>query len=44
MCYVYEISKEGEVEVSKTEFTKPVNAAGDPSSGGNPALLESLLA
>lgn len=44
VCYVYEISKEGDVEVSKTEFTKPVNAAGDPSSEGNPALLESLLA
>jgi len=47
VCYVYEMSKDGEVEVSKTEFTKPVEATtgGAPSqAGNNPALLQSLLA
>jgi len=46
VCYVYEMSKEGEVEVSKTEFTKPVQAtAGGTSAaaGSNPELLQSLL-
>ena len=46
VCYVYEMSKEGEVEVSKTEFTKPVQTTtdGTPVAGNNPALLQSLLA
>jgi len=46
-CYVYEMSKDGEVEVSKTEFTKPVQAAAGgtpPAETNNPALLQSLLA
>lgn len=47
VCYVYEMSKEGEVEVSKTEFTKPVQATPNGTSAGagnNPELLQSLLA
>ena len=47
VCYVYEMSKEGQVEVSKTEFTKPVQAIttdGTQATGNNPALLQSLLA
>jgi hypothetical protein len=36
VCYVYELNK-GEVEVSKTEFTKKVSEA------YSPALLQSLL-
>lgn len=47
ICYVYEMSDEGDVEVSKTEFTKPVQATtgGTPLGGGNnPELLQSLLA
>eukprot|EP00537_Pseudo-nitzschia_pungens_P019451 CAMPEP_0172408502 /NCGR_PEP_ID=MMETSP1061-20121228/75890_1 /TAXON_ID=37318 /ORGANISM="Pseudo-nitzschia pungens, Strain cf. pungens" /LENGTH=286 /DNA_ID=CAMNT_0013144637 /DNA_START=322 /DNA_END=1182 /DNA_ORIENTATION=+ len=47
VCYVYEMSKDGEVEVSKSEFTKPVPApqTAVPAAGGNnPALLQSLLA
>ena len=40
-CYVYELVND-EVEVTKTEFTKPAPA--DASSSGNPALLQSLLA
>jgi len=46
VCYVYELNKGGEVEVSKTEFTKPVQRTteGLPTTGNNPTLLESLLA
>mmetsp|Transcript_8423 Transcript_8423/g.24923 ORF Transcript_8423/g.24923 Transcript_8423/m.24923 type:complete len:232 (+) Transcript_8423:217-912(+) len=47
VCYVYELSKDGEVEVSKSEFTKPVPAAQtavQAAGGNNPALLQSLLA
>lgn len=47
VCYVYELKKDnGEVEVSKTEFTKaPAPTAEGPEAGGsNPALLQSLLA
>eukprot|EP00536_Pseudo-nitzschia_multiseries_P008834 jgi/Psemu1/199144/e_gw1.232.82.1 len=47
VCYVYEMSKDGEVEVSKTEFTKPVPAAAPaapPAGANNPDLLQSLLA
>mmetsp|Transcript_66383 Transcript_66383/g.185564 ORF Transcript_66383/g.185564 Transcript_66383/m.185564 type:complete len:206 (+) Transcript_66383:170-787(+) len=40
VCYVYELA-EGEVEVSKTEFTKAVTPEG---SGANPSLMQSLLA
>jgi hypothetical protein len=40
VCYVYELA-EGEVEVSKTEFTK---AAAPEGSGANPSLMQSLLA
>ena len=36
VCYVYELVN-GEVEVSKTEFTKP------KAETANPALLQSLL-
>jgi vacuolar protein sorting-associated protein 29 len=36
VCYVYELAN-GEVEVSKTEFTKAV------TEGSSPALLQSLL-
>lgn len=48
-CYVYELKPDGvEVEVSKTEFTKPAaasdGAATDSTGGANPALLQSLLA
>ena len=43
VCYVYELNKNGEVEVSKTEFTKPVQTSGSPMAGNNPALLQSLL-
>lgn len=46
VCYVYELSQDGEVEVSKTEFSKPVPvaAASSPAAGANnPALLQSLL-
>lgn len=47
VCYVYEMTDKGDVEVSKTEFTKPVQApAGSTSAvgGNNPELLQSLLA
>jgi hypothetical protein len=46
VCYVYELNKTGEVEVSKTEFTKPERPASDAATPGNsnPALLQSLLA
>ena len=48
VCYVYELQENGEVEVSKTEFTKatPVNGQNNTSNtgGANPALLQSLLA
>lgn len=46
VCYVYEMSDAGEVEVSKTEFTKPANAVAGQAAqdGNNPALLQSLLA
>ena len=40
VCYVYELSG-GEVEVSKTEFTK---AATPEGSGANPSLMQTLLA
>jgi vacuolar protein sorting-associated protein 29 len=42
-CYVYELGENGEVDVSKTEFTK--TAVENPASVSttNPALLESLL-
>lgn len=40
VCYLYELEANGEVEVSKTEFTKPV---GTPSTA-NPSLMQSLLA
>jgi vacuolar protein sorting-associated protein 29 len=46
-CYVYELKPDGEVEVSKTEFTKPTPSSstdGTESGGTNPALLQSLLA
>jgi hypothetical protein len=36
VCYVYELV-DGEVEVSKTEFSKPT------ATSASPALLESLL-
>jgi hypothetical protein len=42
VCYVYEITAEGEVDVSKTEFTKQRRQqAAAPTA--NPGLLESLL-
>mmetsp|Transcript_40450 Transcript_40450/g.41020 ORF Transcript_40450/g.41020 Transcript_40450/m.41020 type:complete len:212 (+) Transcript_40450:80-715(+) len=44
VCYVYELNKEGEVEVSKTEFSKPVRPDGSTTGNNNPALLQSLLA
>lgn len=40
VCYVYELA-EGEVEVSKTEFTK---VAAPEGAGANPSLMQSLLA
>jgi hypothetical protein len=40
VCYVYELIN-GEVEVSKTEFTK--KAPADTASTTNPALLDTLL-
>lgn len=40
VCYVYELIN-GEVEVSKTEFTKQVPV--ETTSGTNPALLDTLL-
>lgn len=46
ICYLYEMSKEGEVEVSKTEFTKPSQPAANATPLGgnnNPELLQSLL-
>ena len=43
VCYVYELSPEGEVEVSKTEVVKPAVATSAASSN-NPELLQSLLA
>mmetsp|Transcript_14371 Transcript_14371/g.34766 ORF Transcript_14371/g.34766 Transcript_14371/m.34766 type:complete len:218 (+) Transcript_14371:118-771(+) len=47
-CYVYELKPDGvEVEVSKTEFTKPTSSENDGNTdtgGTNPALLQSLLA
>jgi hypothetical protein len=39
VCYLYELESDGEVEVSKTEFTKP-----EGSSGANATLMQSLLA
>lgn len=47
VCYVYEIGADGEVDVSKTEFSKPVRAVAPsslPAGSGHPALLQSLLA
>jgi len=47
ICYVYEMSKEGDVDVSKTEFAKRVQAAAGGTPLGvsnNPELLQSLLA
>lgn len=45
VCYVYEL-KGGEVEVSKTEFTKaaPAPAEGAAAPGTNQSLMQSLLA
>mmetsp|Transcript_22811 Transcript_22811/g.37015 ORF Transcript_22811/g.37015 Transcript_22811/m.37015 type:complete len:211 (+) Transcript_22811:216-848(+) len=44
VCYVYELKK-GEVEVSKTEFTKTVTADGpSTSTNNNQSLMQSLLA
>jgi vacuolar protein sorting-associated protein 29 len=45
VCYVYEL-KGGEVEVSKTEFTKamPVPTTATSASGNNQSLMQSLLA
>lgn len=40
VCYVYELVN-GEVEVSKTEFTKKI--AVDSANTTNPALLDTLL-
>jgi hypothetical protein len=44
VCYVYELIN-GEVEVSKTEFTKKIPAGPDPThnSTSSPALLDTLL-
>jgi hypothetical protein len=42
VCYVYELVN-GEVEVSKTEFTKKIHVAGATTSTTNPALLDTLL-
>mmetsp|Transcript_27902 Transcript_27902/g.65598 ORF Transcript_27902/g.65598 Transcript_27902/m.65598 type:complete len:216 (-) Transcript_27902:248-895(-) len=48
VCYVYEMSEDGEVEVTKTEITKSKQAAENAGplggSGNNPELLQSLLA
>jgi vacuolar protein sorting-associated protein 29 len=42
VCYVYELTSKGEVDVSKTEFTKQqLQQFASPPT--NPALLESLL-
>lgn len=43
VCYVYELVN-GEVEVSKTEFTKTETATNEGSAGPNPSLMQSLLA
>ena len=44
VCYVYELDSKGEVNVSKTEFTKKdVTAKSAPPIHANPALLETLL-
>lgn len=47
VCYVYELGKDGEVEVSKTEFTKAPSPAVDggstPSSNNQSSLMQSLL-
>jgi hypothetical protein len=44
VCYVYELIN-GEVEVSKTEFTKKIPAGPDSThnSASSPALLDTLL-
>lgn len=38
VCYLYELQPDGEVEVSKTEYTKPTG-----SVQANPSLMQSLL-
>jgi vacuolar protein sorting-associated protein 29 len=43
VCYVYELTPEGEVDVSKTEFTKQRSQQEVAPPSANPALLESLL-
>ncbi|KAG7352541.1 phosphodiesterase MJ0936 family protein [Nitzschia inconspicua] len=47
VCYVYELGSGGEVEVSKTEFTKAASQRDDgtaPSSNNQSSLMQSLLA
>jgi hypothetical protein len=41
VCYVYELTPTGEVDVSKTEFKKQNPQPSTPSA--NPSLLDSLL-
>jgi len=45
ICYVYELTKDGEVDVSKTEFVKrrPTQQDSQPVSSNSPALMQSLL-
>ena len=44
VCYVYELDSKGEVNVSKTEFTKKdVTAKSAAPTHATPALLETLL-
>jgi vacuolar protein sorting-associated protein 29 len=47
VCYVYELNKKGDVEVSKTEFTKttpPPDVTGTGQTSNNQSLMQSLLA